>query len=144
MVWLEQHEIKNEILRILSEYRMGTLTTMKGDQPYSRFMIFRNEGFLLHTISSKNTEKVEDILKNPKVHILFGFEGGGYGKPYLEITAIATIHDEKEMKEHFWHDNFLKYISGPDDPNYIVIRCEPKTIRLMRHPDLDGPCTLSL
>lgn len=144
MVWLEQHEIKNEILRILSEYRMGTLTTMKGDQPYSRFMIFRNEGFLLHTISSKNTEKVEDILKNPKVHILFGFEGGGYGKPYLEITAIATIHDEKEMKEHFWHDNFLKYISGPDDPNYIVIRCEPKTIRLMRHPDLDGPYTLSL
>lgn len=128
-------------MRILSEYRIGTLSTIKGDQPFSRFMIFRNEGFVLHTISSKKTEKVQDIIKNPKVHILLGTSG--HGKPFLDITAIATIHDERDMKDHFWHENFLKYLTGPDDPNYIVIRCEPKTIRLMNHPDLDRPFTLT-
>lgn len=139
---MELQYIKNEINKIINENRLGTLSTIKGDQPYSRLMIFRNEEFLLYTISSKNTEKVQDILANNKVHILLGFQGGGYGKPYLDITAEATIHDEKELKDRLWHDNFLKYLTGPEDPNYIVIRCDPKTIRLMSHPELGKPYTL--
>jgi general stress protein 26 len=141
---LEEKKIKDEIKKILAEYRLGTLSTMKGDQPYTRYMIFRNEDFTLYTISSKNTEKVKDIRENHKVHILLGVEKGCFGKPYLDIAAIATIRDEKELKDHFWHENFLKYLTGPDDPNYIVIRCEPKTIRLVNHPDLDGPYILNM
>jgi general stress protein 26 len=139
---MHQEQINEEVIRILSEHKVGTLSTMKGDQPFSRYMIFRNEGFTLYTISSKATEKVQDILENNKVHILLGFEGGGYGKPYIDMTAEATIHDEKELKDKFWHDNFRKYLSGPDDPNYIVIRCEPKRVRLINHPELDGPATI--
>ncbi|MFB6467037.1 pyridoxamine 5'-phosphate oxidase family protein [Cytobacillus sp. Hz8] len=140
---MDEDKIKEEIQTILAERRLGILSTMKGDQPYSRFMMFRNEGFRLYTISSKKTEKVQDILNNPKVHILLGFKTEGFGNPYLDITAMATLEDEKELKDQLWHENFLKYLTGPDDPNYIVIRCEPKTIRLMSHPDLDGPYTLS-
>lgn len=142
---MEEKQIKEEILRILDEKRVGTLCTMKGDQPFSRYMIFRHEGFTLYTISSKKTEKIQDILSNPKVHILFGFESTGRGRPspYLDIVAIATIHEEKELKDRLWHDNFLKYLTGPDDPNYIVIKCEPTSIRLMNHPELDEPYTLS-
>lgn len=143
VVIVEEMEIKNEILGILAENRLGTLSTMKSDQPYSRLMIFRNEDFLLYTISSKKTEKVQDILENPKVHILLGFQGGGHGKPYLDITATASIHDEKGLKDRLWHDNFLKYLTGPEDPNYIVICCKPKTIRLMSHPKLAKPYTLN-
>jgi general stress protein 26 len=139
---MHQQQINEEVIRILSEHKVGTLSTMKGDQPFSRYMIFRNEEFTLYTISSKATEKVQDILNNNKVHILLGFEGGGYGKPYIDMTAEATIHDDKALKDKFWHDNFRKYLTGPDDPNYIVIRCEPKSIRLINHPDLDGPATI--
>lgn len=139
-----EEKIKEEIRTILTEHRIGMLSTMKGDQPYSRYMIFRHEDFLLYTISSKKTEKVQDILRNNKIHILLGVENGCYGKPYLEITAIATIHDEKELKDRFWHDNFLKYLTGPDDPNYVVIRCEPQTIRLMNHRDFGGPVSLQI
>ncbi|MFN7251572.1 MAG: pyridoxamine 5'-phosphate oxidase family protein [Anaerobacillus sp.] len=139
---MHQEQINEEVIRILSEHKVGTLSTMKGDQPFSRYMIFRNEEFTLYTISSKATEKVQDILENNKVHILLGFEGGGYGKPYIDMTAEATIHDDKALKDKFWHDNFRKYLTGPDDPNYIVIRCEPKSIRLINHPDLDGPATI--
>ena len=124
---VEQQQMKEEILKILDEKRVGTLCTMKGDQPFARYMIFRHEGFILYTISSKKTEKVQDILNNPKVHILFGFESSGHGKPkpYLDIIATATVQDEKELKDRLWHDNFLKYLTGPDDPNYIIIQCEP-------------------
>lgn len=139
---MHQQQINEEVIRILSEHKVGTLSTMKGDQPFSRYMIFRNEEFTLYTISSKATEKVQDILNNNKVHILLGFEGGGYGKPYIDMTAEATIHDDKELKDKFWHDNFRKYLTGPDDPNYIVIRCEPKSIRLINHPELNGPATI--
>lgn len=141
---MEKKEINEEILRILKESRIGTLSTLKEDQPYSRYMIFRTEGFRLYAISSKQTEKVEDIRKNNKIHILLGFEGGGFGKPYLEITAVATIKDDEELKERLWHDNFLKYLKGRDDPNYIIIQCDPRKIRLLSHPDLDGPYTLTL
>ena len=142
---VEQLQMKDEILKILDEKRVGTLCTMKGDQPFARYMIFRHEGFILYTISSKKTEKVQDILNNPKVHILFGFESSGHGKPkpYLDIIATATIQNEEELKDRLWHDNFLKYLTGPDDPNYIIIQCEPKLIRLMNHPEVDGPYTLS-
>lgn len=131
-----------EILRIINESRIGTLSTMKGEQPYSRYMIFRNDGYRLYVISSKKTEKVQDILRNDKIHILLGFEGGGFGKPYLDITAIGSIQDDEALKDRLWHDNFLKYLTGRDDPNYIVIQCDPKTIRLMSHPELDAPYTL--
>lgn len=141
---MEQEMIKAEVLRILSEHRVGTLATMKGDQPFARYMIFRNEEFTLYTISSKLTEKVQDIENNDKAHILLGFEGGGFGQPYIDMTAQATIHDEPELRNRFWHDNFLKYLSGPEDPNYIVIKCTPKSIRLINHPDLDGPATFLL
>lgn len=139
---MDEQQIKDEIKRIMREHRLGTLSTMKGDQPFSRYMIFRNEkeDFILYTISSKQTEKVQDIITNNKVHILLG---GGFGKPFIDIVAVATIHDEKELKDRLWHENFLKYLTGPDDPNYIVIRCEPKYIRLISHPDLEGPYTVS-
>lgn len=139
---MDEQQIKNEIIRIMNENRLGTLSTMKGDQPFSRYMIFRSEedDFILYTISSRQTEKVQDILKNNKVHILLG---GGFGKPFIDIVAVATMHEEKELKDRLWHENFLKYLTGPDDPNYIVIRCEPKFIRLISHPDLDGPYTIS-
>ncbi len=135
--------MKGEILRIISESRIGILCTIKGDQPFSRYMIFRSEGFTLYTISSKQTEKVKHIAENPNVHILLGFEGGGFGKPYIDVIAAASIHDEKELRNRFWHDNFLKYLTGPEDPNYIVICCKPKSIRLINHPDLNGPSTVS-
>lgn len=137
-----QHKWKEEIKRILTEHRLGVLSTMKDDQPYARYMIFRHDDFTLYTISSKKTAKVQDILKNNKVHILLGFESGGFGKPYLDITATATIHDDDVLKQRFWHENFLKYLDGPDDPNYIIIRCKPKTIRILGHPDLDEPYIL--
>lgn len=140
---MNQQEIIEEILRILSEHKVGTLSTMKGDQPFSRYMIFRNEQFTLYTISSKITEKVQDIKANEKVHILLGFEGGGFGKPYIDMTAVATIHEDQDLKDRFWHENFKKYLTGPNDPNYIVIRCEPTSIRLISHPDLNGPATIS-
>lgn len=141
---MEIQQLNTEIKRLLTEYRLGILSTMKGDQPYSRYMIFRNEDFLLHTISNKKTYKVEDICKNDQVHILLGVDKGCYGQPYLEITATASIHDEPELRQHFWHENFLKYLKGPDDPNYIVIRCKPQKIRLINHPESDGPYTLTL
>lgn len=139
---MQEKNVQNEIRKILTEHRIGALSTMKGDQPYSRLMIFRYENDLLYTISSRKTGKVQDILENEKVHILLGIANGCFGKPYLEITATATIHDDKEMRDHFWHENFRKYLSGPDDPNYVVIRCKPKTIRLMNHRDFDGPVSI--
>ncbi|WP_102347617.1 pyridoxamine 5'-phosphate oxidase family protein [Bacillus sp. Marseille-P3661] len=139
---MEQQTIKDEILRILTEHKVGTLCTIKGNQPFARYMIFRNDGFSLYTVTSKKTEKIQDILSNNNVHILLGFQGS-HGKPFIDMTAIATIQDDDHTKERFWHDNFRKYLKGPDDPNYIVIRCEPKFIRLINHPELEGPYTIT-
>lgn len=128
---MDNKQLKEKILKVLGESKVGSLATVEGNRPHSRYMTFFNEELKMYTPTSKETYKAEEIEKNPYVHILLGYQGDGFGDEYVEIQGKASIREEQALKDKFWNDKMEKWIESPDDPNFIILEVEPHTIRLM-------------
>ncbi|NQD65596.1 pyridoxamine 5'-phosphate oxidase family protein [Bacillus haikouensis] len=135
--------LKQHILKVLEDSKVGTLATVKDSKPHSRYMTFFNDELTLYTPTSKETHKAEEIESNPNVHILLGYEGEGYGDTFVEIQGQASIETSGEYKEKLWNKHLEKWFDGQDDPNYIVLKITPGTIRLMNDEE-GSPHTLEL
>ncbi|MDQ0246916.1 general stress protein 26 [Bacillus fengqiuensis] len=122
-------ELKNKILTILSNHKIGTLATIQDNRPYARFMMFFHEDLVLYTATNKDTHKVDEIIQNPNVHILLGYEGKGWNDSYVEIEATAAISDNQELKNKYWNDCLTEWLRSPDDPDYILLQLTPESIR---------------
>ncbi|WP_377892336.1 pyridoxamine 5'-phosphate oxidase family protein [Alkalihalobacillus sp. R86527] len=140
---MSQTEVKNKVLDILESNYVGTLSTIKDNKPHSRFMTFFHEDLTLMTPTSRETHKVEDIEQNHNVHVLLGYDGEGWHDRYVEVQGTVEIDDSKETKEKLWGDTLSKWFESPEDPNYIVLRITPETIRLMNEGE-NTPETLEL
>lgn len=124
-------DAKETARKILDESYVGTMATVQEGKPFSRYMTFFNENFTLYTATSKTTDKVEELEKNPNTHILIGYDGEGFGDAYLEIMGSATISGEESLKEKIWNEHMKPYFSGPDDPNLVILKIIPDSMRLM-------------
>ncbi|AOV08735.1 pyridoxamine 5'-phosphate oxidase family protein [Sporosarcina ureilytica] len=122
---------KKEALKILKESYVGTMATVYGNKPHTRYMTFFNDEFTLYTATSKKTEKVDELEVNPHTHILIGYEGEGMGDEYLEIEGTVSISDDDSMKEKVWNKHMKDWFSGPDDPDLVILKISPDSMRLM-------------
>lgn len=95
------NDVKNQILSVLDDYTIGTLATIQDGKPYSRFMMFFHEDLVLYTATNKDTHKVEELEKNPYVHILLGYDGQGWSDPYVEVEAKVNVETNEELKRNF-------------------------------------------
>lgn len=82
--------VRDEILEVLNREKIGTMATVENGKPYSRYMTFQHEDFVLYTVTNKHSEKMEELRKNPYTHILYGYENGGFGDTYVEIEGKLT------------------------------------------------------
>jgi general stress protein 26 len=139
---MDSQNLKEKITQVLGESKVGTLATVVGNKPHSRYMTFFNEDLTLYTPTSKETYKAEEIERNPNVHILLGYEGEGMGDAYIEVQGKATIREDQSLKDKFWNEKMEKWIESPQDPNYIILEIKPETIRLMN--DNGEPETMNL
>ncbi|MFC2949082.1 pyridoxamine 5'-phosphate oxidase family protein [Virgibacillus sediminis] len=128
---MDQKDIRSTVEKILQESSVGTMATVKGDKPHSRYMTFYHDGLKLYTPTSKDTDKTEEIEENPYTHILIGYEGEGFGDDYVEYQGKVRLNDSEEMRSRLWSEDLAMYMEGPDDPNYVVLEIEPIGIRLM-------------
>ncbi|MFY4774078.1 pyridoxamine 5'-phosphate oxidase family protein [Metabacillus sp. RGM 3146] len=140
---MNQQELRDKILSIIDENKVGTLATVKNNKPHSRYMTFFNESMTLYTPTNKETHKTEEIDENPNVHILLGYDGEGVGDTFVEIEGIASIKDDNETKHKLWNKSLEPWFEGPDDPEYIVLEIKPSKIRLMNMKD-NSPQTLEM
>jgi general stress protein 26 len=124
-------DVKEKIAKVLENNKIGTLATIEGNKPNSRYMTFFNDDLTLYTPTSKETHKTEEIEKNSNVHILLGYDGKGFGDSYVEIEGTAEIYEDQKMKNELWEDEFEHWFDGKDDPNYIILKITPSQIRLM-------------
>ncbi|WP_077624076.1 pyridoxamine 5'-phosphate oxidase family protein [Sediminibacillus massiliensis] len=128
---MEQSTIRKTAEDILDSNLIGTLSTVKNDKPFSRYMTFFNDNLTLYSATDKDTHKIEDIDQNNNVHILIGYKGEGLDDSYLEIEGKASIEESAEIKGKIWNDKLDPWFDGPEDPNYVVLKITPETIRLM-------------
>lgn len=122
---------KDTARKILDESLVGTMATVQDNKPFSRYMTFFNEDFTLYTATSKQTDKVEELEGNPNTHILIGYDGEGYDDAYLEIMGTVKVTDDESLKEKVWNEHMKPWFSGPEDPNLVILKVTPESMRLM-------------
>ncbi|MFP3810670.1 MULTISPECIES: pyridoxamine 5'-phosphate oxidase family protein [Bacillus] len=140
---MSQEELKQKVLSLLDEQKVGTLATVEQDKPHTRYMTFFHEGLTLYTPTSKETHKADEIEKNPNVHILIGYSGEGFGDTYAEIEGTATLTDDPELIDRLWSEEMEKWFKGKDDPNLVILKIDPTSIRYMNEGSRT-PAELSL
>lgn len=141
---MNQEQLKKEIHKVMEQHQVGTLATVKGQKPHTRYMTFSNdEEFTFYTPTNRETHKAEEIDANPNVHILIGYEGEGYGDTYLEVEGQAKIREDKQIKDWIWNDHMKRWFNGKEDPELVVLEILPEAIRLM-NADSETPETLEL
>ena len=123
--------VKEQILSILQESRVGTMATIHDNKPRSRYMTFFNDDVTLYTVTSKDTHKTGDIEQNPYTHVLLGYEGEGFGDLYVEIEGKVTESDDESLKEKVWNEHLEPWFDGPEDPKILILKIDPEQIRLM-------------
>jgi general stress protein 26 len=128
---MSDQDLKNKVLEIISDHRTGVLSSVENNKPHSRYMTFYNEDVILYTPTKLDTEKVEEIEKNPSVSVLLGYENKGLNDSYLEIFGASTINDSPNLKSQFWDESFNQWFDSPEDPNYVFLQIQPETIRLL-------------
>ncbi len=132
---MTNNDVKEKVLKILEDNKIGTLATVKSNKPHTRYMTFFNDELKLYTATSKETDKTEEIEENPNVHILIGYDGEGLGDEYLEIEGRASVNASEELKEKVWNDHLKPWFDGPNDPNYIILEIQPTDVRVMNSKD---------
>lgn len=140
---MSQEELKQKVLNLLDEQKIGTLATVEQDKPHTRYMTFFHEGLTLYTPTSKETHKADEIEKNPNVHILIGYSGEGFGDTYAEIAGTATLTDDPELIDRLWSEEMEKWFKGKDDSNLVILKIDPTSIRYMNEGSRT-PAELSL
>lgn len=117
--------------KILNDNLVGTMATIENNKPHTRFMTFFNDHFTLYTVTNKETEKVDELSKNPNTHILIGYDGKGFGDEYLAIEGKVEISSDEGMREKVWNKMMRFWFNGPDDPKMVVLKITPTLIQVL-------------
>lgn len=123
--------------KILEDNMVGTMATIEGDKPHSRYMTFFNDNFTLYTVTRDHTHKVEELSKNPYTHILIGYDGKGTGDEFLEIEGKVEITSDDSMREKVWNNILEGWFTGPDDKTMVILKVTPTQIKLMNSKGKD-------
>ena len=123
-------DAREEALDILKDNKVGTLSTVSNNKPFSRYMTFFNEGFVLYTITDKRTHKVDELEENPHAFVLLGYEEGLLNKQYVEIQGQVDITEDDSLIDHLWSTYMNLIFDGKDDPNIVVLRIKPEKLTL--------------
>lgn len=124
-------DAKKTARKILDESFIGTMATVQNGKPFSRYMTFFNDEFTLYTATSRQTDKVDELEDNPNTHILIGYDGDGFNDAYLEVMGTVKISDDEGMKKKVWSDQMKAWFTGPEDPDLVILKVTPESMRLM-------------
>jgi general stress protein 26 len=138
---MSQQDLKSQVMKIISDHKIGVLSTVENNKPHSRYMTFYHEDLTLFTPTKMDTEKTEEIKKNPYVSVLLGYEEKGQSDAYVEVLGTSSINDSQDLKKKYWDEAFNQWFQGPDDPNYVFLQIQPETVRLL---NLNGEKTQEL
>jgi general stress protein 26 len=137
-------ESKESILKLMAESRAAYLTTIdKNGFPLTRAMFnlrnreqfpelldfFQNQNneFVIYISTNTASSKMAQLKNNPKINVYYcdtdEFQGVMFG-------GIAEIVKDRDVKHAIWLDWWTRYyMEGVDDPDYTLLRLNPKHIR---------------
>jgi general stress protein 26 len=121
-------DLREKVLNIIKNQPTGVLATIRDNKPHSCFMMFFHEDLTLYVATDRQTKKMDDIQQNPNVHVLFGREGKSWEEEFIEIEGTASVEEDTGLKSKFWNTSLQRWLNGPDDPNYVLLKVTPSHI----------------
>jgi len=120
---------------LMKEAKTGFFATTDGQRAEVRCMgAWAWVGKELWLATSAVTQKVADVQACPRVEMCFmapdgrNVRIGGYCRVSRDADDKGRLYRMVPMLD--------KYMAGPENPNYVVLRLTPDRIRLMATPDL--------
>ena len=125
-------DIKERILQVLGQPQLSALATVTADgKPWVRYvMAVSDNNMTIRFASFVGERKIEQIKRNPEVHLTCGVTNPTDMKPYLQIQGRARFTTEEQERHGFWNEITTPIFDGPDDPNYGVVIVQPYRIEL--------------
>ena len=122
--------LKERIQAKLTGPTLCAMATINEDgKPWVRYMMLAaDERLTLWGATFAGFRKVGQLRKNPEVHLTTGAKDMETAESYLQIQARAEVLTDIESKKALWSDYLKKIFSGPDDPNYVVLKITPYRI----------------
>lgn len=131
---------RNAVLELMEGAPVVYFATVEGVQPWVRALenlrrpdrypgpsrFCRDEGFTCYFTTSVASGKVRDMRSNPRVAAYYCDPSRVHG---VTVSGDAEVLADPELKAALWSDDWRVYWSGPDDPDYVVVRVAPTAIR---------------
>lgn len=123
-------ELKEKIQAKMKTPQLAALATITEDgKPWVRYVTPLMDGNMTIWMATfAGSRKVVHIKKNPEVHLTVGVTSMETAGSYLQIQGRAEILSDAATKEAVWSDHLKGIFSGPDDPNYNVVKVTPYRI----------------
>ncbi len=123
---VEETEDVKEVLNRFEDFQHVFLATMDGDQPRVRPVTLISFDGKFCITTDTWSEKVKQILKNPKVEFSFAFKRGNRDC-CIRVTGLAKMIKDKQVKTKLARhcDFFSKHRKSVDDPNYTLFQIFP-------------------
>ncbi|MEW6443101.1 MAG: pyridoxamine 5'-phosphate oxidase family protein [bacterium] len=126
----EMANLEERIQKIFHRPQVAALaTTTEDGKPWVRYVApFGDHDFTLRFASFLDSRKVEQIRRNPEVHMTCGISSPDSREDYLQVQGRARVLTGAGERRSFWKEEFKEYFSGPDDPNYCLVEVKPYRI----------------
>jgi len=126
---MKREELRNKMIGMIKTPQLASVATIKDGEPWVRYMVVQGDKDLnLYTTTFSQARKVEQIKRNNKVHVIVGGDPKNWETDFMNIEATAEVLTDLETKKNCWHEKLKEFFSGPEDPNYSVIRISPQVI----------------
>lgn len=116
---------------VVAHDRFPVLATIDGDQPRVRPVSpVRTEGFTVYVANLRGYHKTLEIAANPHVELCYVDDKHNQ----VRIAGVAEVVEDRPLLEEIWNGNPLlrHYLGTVDNPELIVYRIRPITVRYMQ------------
>ncbi len=116
---------------VIAADRFPCLATVDGQRPRLRPVSpVRTDGFTIYVANLRSYAKTNQIQVNANVELCYVDEG----HDQVRIAGQAEIVTDRNILEEIWNDNPLLrgYLGSLDNPELIVYRVVPQSVRYMK------------
>ena len=116
---------------VIAAERFPCLASIDGDRPRLRPVSpVRTDGFTVYVANLRSYAKTAQIESNANVELCYVDDAHAQ----VRIAGQAEVVTEQDVLEEIWNDNPLlrQYLGSIDNPELIVYRVVPESVRYMR------------
>ena len=129
-------DVHDLALATMRQSKFPMLASMDGDQPRVRPVSpVKTSEFTAYVASFRSSHKTGELQENAKVELCYMSDK----HDQVRITGLAEPVTEREVLQDIWDTNPLlrSYLGNMDNPELMLYRIVPITVRFMREWALD-------